>query len=118
MDKGRLHFSTFSFSMQDLLLDSILSAYCLTLVKIKGREVSWHSSDLLGPLFQEAYLRHGIFKKKLKHHNCCLILLKSHAAKQNMRLGITPGIMSERISYERDRVPSNTSMWRHWLCCC
>ena len=41
---------TYKFSgMQDLLLDSMLMAYCLTLVKIKGREVSWHSSDLSGP---------------------------------------------------------------------
>ncbi len=27
-------------------------------------------------------------------------------------------IVCERISDERDRVPSHTSMWRHWLRCC
>ncbi len=27
-------------------------------------------------------------------------------------------IVSERISDERDRMPSHTSMWRHWLRCC
>lgn len=27
-------------------------------------------------------------------------------------------IVSERISDERDRAPSHTSLWRHWLRCC
>ena len=42
-------FQHFLFSMLDLLLDTMLTAYCLTLVKIKGREISWHSSHLSGP---------------------------------------------------------------------
>ena len=57
---------------------------------------------LIGTLYFKKHISAmASLKKKLKHHNSCLILLKSHASKQNMRLGITPGIMSERISDER-----------------
>ena len=90
MDKGRLHFSTLYFSME---VDSMLTAYCLTLVKIKGREISWHSSDLSGPSISKLISATASLKN-VETPQQLFNSLKSHAAKQNMRLGITQSWVS------------------------
>ena len=56
----------------------------------------------------------------LKHHYSLFNSFEESCskAKHDAWYNAIRGIVSERISDERDRVPSNTSMWSHWLHCC